>query len=189
MTKKKVTISLDDHLVEVIDKQRGSAKRSTYINDIIEQHFKPTADADAGGGTFVTTLELRKTLKGIHDKMKMLDSVSYNVRDLEEIIYEQLFDAGSTRAEKKRGDRVTLVHRGKLPDVLATSRKMGQRAVKEVDDFIDRALGSYGSIVIDREIDAWRRIPQAAGTKLELIKELRARGLTYLRSEQKWVRM
>ena len=80
--KKKITISIDDQLLKKIDRQRGGVKRSTYINTIVAEHFNPRPPEDEGGGTFVTTLELRKTLKSIHNRLQLLDALAYNVKVL-----------------------------------------------------------------------------------------------------------
>lgn len=85
MAKKKIAISLDDDLLELIDEQRGNEKRSTYINSIISTHFKALPE-DKGGGTFVTTLELRKTLKPIYDKLIVMEGLTHDVKALQELI-------------------------------------------------------------------------------------------------------
>lgn len=85
MAKKKIAISLDNELLELVDKQRGNEKRSTYINSIISDHFKAVPD-DKGGGTFVTTLELRKTLKPVYDKLVLLEGLTHDVKELQEFI-------------------------------------------------------------------------------------------------------
>jgi hypothetical protein len=85
MAKKKIAISLDEELLELIDKQRGNEKRSTYINSIMSDHFKSTPD-DKGGGTFVTTLELRKTLKPIYDKLVVMEGLVHDVKELQEFV-------------------------------------------------------------------------------------------------------
>ncbi|UCE38425.1 MAG: hypothetical protein JSW00_04135 [Thermoplasmata archaeon] len=85
MTKKKIAISIDESILELVDSQRGNEKRSTYINTIITNHFKTIPD-DQGGGTFVTTLELRKTLKPIYDKLLVLEGLSADVKALQDIM-------------------------------------------------------------------------------------------------------
>jgi hypothetical protein len=85
MTKKKIAISLDDNLLDLIDEQRGGEKRSTYINSILGTHFKAMPE-DTGGGTFVTTLELRKTLKPIYDKLVIMEGLYHDVKTLQEIL-------------------------------------------------------------------------------------------------------
>ncbi len=85
MAKKKIAISLDEKLLELIDEQRGNEKRSTYINSILSDHFRAAPD-DKGGGTFVTTLELRKTLKPIYDKLVILEGLAHDVKELQEFI-------------------------------------------------------------------------------------------------------
>jgi len=85
MSKKKIAISIDHDLLEIIDKQRGNEKRSTYINSIISDHFKAVPE-ERGGGTFVTTLELRKTLKPIYDRLLMVEGLSHDVKALQEIL-------------------------------------------------------------------------------------------------------
>ncbi len=85
MPKKKIAISLDEELISLIDSQRRGEKRSTYINSIIAHHFK-AAPEDQGGGTFVTTLELRKTLKPIYEKLVVLEGLSYDVKALQEMV-------------------------------------------------------------------------------------------------------
>lgn len=85
MAKKKIAISIDDELLELVDNQRGNEKRSTYINSIISDHFRASPD-EKGGGTFVTTLELRKTLKPIYDKLLVLEGLAHDVKDLHELI-------------------------------------------------------------------------------------------------------
>ena len=89
MVKKKIAISIDDHLLELIDQQRGNEKRSTYLNSIISNHFKAVPE-EKGGGTFVTTLELRKTLKPIYDKLLVLEGVTRDVSALQEIVQSKL---------------------------------------------------------------------------------------------------
>lgn len=85
MAKKKIAISLDENLLKIIDGQRGNEKRSTYINSIVANHLKAIPE-DGGGGTFVTTLELRKTLKPIYDKLLILEGLSHDVKALQEIL-------------------------------------------------------------------------------------------------------
>lgn len=85
MAKKKIAISIDDDLLELIDQQRGNEKRSTYINSIISNHFRALPE-ERGGGTFVTTLELRKTLKPIYDKLLVLEGLTHDVKALQELI-------------------------------------------------------------------------------------------------------
>lgn len=85
MTKKKIAISLDNNLLDLIDEQRGNEKRSTYINSILGTHFMAQPE-DTGGGTFVTTLELRKTLKPIYDRLVIMEGLSHEVRALQEIL-------------------------------------------------------------------------------------------------------
>ena len=85
MAKKKIAISLDEELLELLDKQRGNEKRSTFINSIISDHFK-AAPGDKGGGTFVTTLELRKTLKPIYDKMVIMEVLAHDVKELQDFV-------------------------------------------------------------------------------------------------------
>jgi hypothetical protein len=88
MAKKKIAISVDENLLNVIDEQRGNEKRSTYINTIIADHFNAYPQ-DKGGGTFVTTLELRKTLKPIYDKLVVLEGISHDVKDLQNLIQQK----------------------------------------------------------------------------------------------------
>ncbi len=76
---------MDENLLEIIDEQRGNEKRSTYINSIIADHFN-TAPENKGGGTFITTLELRKTLKPIYDKLLVVEGLSHDVKTLQEIL-------------------------------------------------------------------------------------------------------
>lgn len=85
MAKKKIAISLDDELLELIDEQRGNEKRSTYINSIISNHFKALPE-DKSGGTFVTTLELRKTLKPIYSKLLVIEGLTEDVKALQELM-------------------------------------------------------------------------------------------------------
>ncbi|UCG68020.1 MAG: hypothetical protein JSV09_09265 [Thermoplasmata archaeon] len=85
MPKKKIAISIDGDLLEIIDQQRGNEKRSTYINSIISNHFKAVPE-EKGGGTFVTTLELRKTLKPIYDKLIVLEGLTHDVKALQELL-------------------------------------------------------------------------------------------------------
>ena len=103
MAKKKIAISMDENLLEIIDEQRGNEKRSTYINSIIADHFN-TAAEDKGGGTFITTLELRKTLKPIYDKLLVnrLAALNYYQRALRE------FPRGSSKRRdiQKRIDKL-----------------------------------------------------------------------------------
>lgn len=87
MTKKKVAISLDERLLDLIDRQRGNEKRSTYINNIIATHFKAVPE-DQGGATFVTTLELRKTLKPLYDKLLVLDGLVADMEALREYVQQ-----------------------------------------------------------------------------------------------------
>lgn len=85
MGKKKIAISIDESLLELIDQQRGNEKRSTYINSIISDHFTALPD-EKGGRTFVTTLELRKTLKPIYDKLLVLEALAHDVKELQEVL-------------------------------------------------------------------------------------------------------
>ena len=85
MTKKKIAISIDDDLLEIIDQRRGNEKRSTYVNSIISNHFKSVPE-EKGGGTFVTTLELRKTLKPIHQKLLLIEGLAYDVKALQDLV-------------------------------------------------------------------------------------------------------
>lgn len=85
MAKKKIAISIDSNLLELIDQQRGNEKRSTYINSIISNNFRALPE-DKGGGTFVTTLELRKTLKPIYDRLIIFEGLSHDVKALQDII-------------------------------------------------------------------------------------------------------
>jgi hypothetical protein len=85
MTKRKIAISIDGDLLNTIDQQRGNEKRSTYINSIISNHFRAVPE-EKGGGTFVTTLELRKTLKPIYDKLIVVEGLSHDVKALRELI-------------------------------------------------------------------------------------------------------
>jgi hypothetical protein len=85
MTKKKIAISIDEKLLTLVDSQRGGEKRSTYINSIISNHFH-AAPEEKGGGTFVTTLELRKTLKPIYDKLVVLEGLTHDVKALQELL-------------------------------------------------------------------------------------------------------
>jgi metal-responsive CopG/Arc/MetJ family transcriptional regulator len=85
MPKKKIAISIDENLLEVIDNQRGNEKRSTYINSIVSNHFR-VASEEKGGGTLVTTLELRKTLKPIYNKLLVLEGLTNDVKALQELL-------------------------------------------------------------------------------------------------------
>lgn len=85
MTKKKIAISIDDNLLGLIDTQRGNEKRSTYINTIISEHFTGPL-YEKGEGTFITTLELRKTLKPINGKLLVLEGLVHDVKELKEFI-------------------------------------------------------------------------------------------------------
>jgi hypothetical protein len=85
MSKKKIAISIDESLLSLVDSQRGGEKRSTYINSIISNHFQ-AAPEETGGGTFITTLELRKTLKPIYDKLILLEGLTHDVKALQELI-------------------------------------------------------------------------------------------------------
>ncbi|UCE74866.1 MAG: hypothetical protein JSV56_03975 [Methanomassiliicoccales archaeon] len=85
MVKEKIAISIDQNLLELIDKQRGGEKRSTYINSMVAQHFKALPD-DRGGATFVTTLELRKTLKPIYDTLVTLEGLAHDVKELRQFV-------------------------------------------------------------------------------------------------------
>lgn len=85
MAKKKIAISIDSDLLELIDRQRGNEKRSTYINSIISTNFRAIPE-EMGGGTFVTTLELRKTLKPIYEKLLVLEGLTHDIKTLRDII-------------------------------------------------------------------------------------------------------
>ncbi len=88
MVKKKTTISIDADLLELMDDQRGNEKRSTYINSIISEHFTASPN-ERGGGTFVTTLELRETLKPIYDKLVVLEGLAHDVKELQNYMRSQ----------------------------------------------------------------------------------------------------
>lgn len=88
MTKKKIAISIDSELLKLVDDQRGNEKRSTYINSIISEHFT-ASPGERGGATFVTTLELRKTLKPVYDKLVAMDGLVHDVKELQEIVRSQ----------------------------------------------------------------------------------------------------
>ena len=88
MAKKKIAISIDSDLLELIDDQRANEKRSTYINSIISEHFTASAE-EWGGATFVTTLELRKTLKPFYDKLVAMEGLVHDVKELQEIVRSQ----------------------------------------------------------------------------------------------------
>jgi len=130
-TKEKITISIDKSLLEIIDRQRGNVKRSTYINHIISQYFMPTPPEEQGGGTFVTTLELRKTLKNIHERLKILDALALNVKDLESVVYENLLDTG-TMEEMTKGKRAKVleIHHGKMAEILSQAQQRPAKGKK-----------------------------------------------------------
>ncbi len=88
MTKKKIAISIDSDLLELVDDQRGNEKRSTYINSIIAEHFNASPE-ERGGATFVTTLELRKTLKPIYDKLVAYEGLAHDVKELQDFVRAQ----------------------------------------------------------------------------------------------------
>ena len=88
MTKKKIAISIDSDLLELIDNQRANEKRSTYINTIISEHFTASPE-ERGGATFVTTLELRKTLKPIYEKLVAMEGLVHDVLELQEFVRSQ----------------------------------------------------------------------------------------------------
>ena len=52
---------------------------------IITEHFS-ASPSDRGGATFVTTLELRKTLKPIFDRLVAVDGLMHDVEELRELI-------------------------------------------------------------------------------------------------------
>ena len=82
MSKKKIAISIDSDLLELVDEQRVNEKRSTYINSIISEHFTVSPE-ERGGATFVTTLELKKTLKPIYDKLVLMEGLINDVKELQ----------------------------------------------------------------------------------------------------------
>jgi len=88
MAKKKIAISIDSELLELVDAQRANEKRSTYINSIIAEHFTASPE-ERGGATFVTTLELRKTLKPIYDKLVLMEGLINDVKELQEYMRSQ----------------------------------------------------------------------------------------------------
>ena len=84
MVKKKITISIDERHLDLIDKQRGGEKRSTYINNVITRHFK--GGSTEGGASFVTSMELKRTLKPIHERLILVDSLEKEVETLRGIV-------------------------------------------------------------------------------------------------------
>lgn len=85
MAKTKIAISIDEELLELIDRQRGNEKRSTYINSLVSEHFS-ASPSQRGGATFVTTLELRKTLKPIFDRLVTVEGLRHDIEEMREII-------------------------------------------------------------------------------------------------------
>lgn len=84
MVKKKITISIDEKHLDLIDKQRGGEKRSTYINNVITRHFKGASPE--GGAAFVTSMEFKRALKPLHEKLILVDSLEKEVETLRDIV-------------------------------------------------------------------------------------------------------
>ena len=143
--KQKITISIDDQLLKKIDRQRGNVKRSTYINNLVEEHFNPRPPEDEGGGTFVTTLELRKTLKTIRNRLQLLDSLVYNVKDLEAMVYASLFDVSDKKSGRKA--MITEIEHHGISDIY----KMGATKSKAVTNWVEKTIKDKGGIKISRD--------------------------------------
>jgi len=189
MPKSKIAISLDDRLLKLIDKQRGEVKRSTYINTIITQHFEPALDENRGGATFVTTLELRKTLKGIHDRLKVLDTVSYNVQELEAIVYEHVFETSRSgkKGGRKKEVKVKMVQQSPLPELLAKGQR-DAAVSKRIDKWLDKTLEKEGGVMVERDLADYALIKGVEPTPMALVREMRTRGLSFREADAVWVR-
>ncbi len=179
--KKKITISIDDSLLSKIDRQRGNVKRSTYINNIVEGHFSPRPAEEEGGGTFVTTLELRKTLKNMHHKMQLLDSLAYNVKDLEAIVYDYLFDVSAKKTGKKSATITEIEHHG-ISDIYT----MGTQKSKAVARWIENILKDGGGIKITRDFKNFSKLAGIEKTEVAMTKILREHGLSYNKKSKEW---
>jgi len=178
--KVRITISLDRRILDIIDKQRGSVKRSTYINDILRHYFSPNPPEETTGGTFVTTLELKKTLKNIHEKLKVLDALIYNVQDLEAVVYSALLKP------KKAGKRrafVEEIKRGGIREILAM-----KAAEERVKAWIDDVLKKRGGVSVSRDFAEYCKIEGVKKTKDMLRKYLKSMGLRYDPKNKCWRR-
>ena len=178
--KKKITISIDDQLLKKIDRQRGGVKRSTYINTIVAEHFNPRPPEDEGGGTFVTTLELRKTLKSIHNRLQLLDALAYNVKDLEAMVYASIFDVNDKKPGRKA--MITEIEHHGISDIYS----LGASKTKAVANWIDATLKKRGSIKITRDFKDFSKLAGVEKTEVAMTKFLREYGLSYNKRSKEW---
>jgi hypothetical protein len=179
--KQKITISIDDQLLRKIDGQRGNVKRSTYINTIVLDHFNPRPPEDEGGGTFVTTLELRKTLKSMHNRLQLLDALAYNVKDLEAMVYASLFDVSDRKPGKKSAIMTEIEHHS-ISDIY----KMGAAKTKAVAGWIDSTIKDKGGIKIARDFKTFVKLAGVEKTEVAMTKLLREYGLVYNKKSKEW---
>jgi len=180
--KKKITISIDTELLNTIDRQRGNTKRSTYINEIIDRHFMPTVPEEEGGGTFVTTLELRKTLKNVHDKMKLLELLQFQINDLEKIVYSHVYHA-TDKGEKKEG-AVKSANVPSTPSVIITDVPM--ELTPQISSWINTTIKKHGNIQIRRDFDSYTKLDGVEPSKIALAKMLRTFGMEYDEDKHLW---
>jgi len=177
MSKEKITISVDERILEIMDRQRGDTKRSTYINAVLEEYFQPRSPEEKGGGTFVTTLELRKTLKAVHDRLSMLEALDTTVRDLEALVYETLYDVKDrTKIKVKKGGSPSIPY-----------SVVNEEAVKAVDQWIEENLKKHGSIVIDRDLSSYLQLDGVEKSVIGLTRHLRRNGLEYDEKKKRWL--
>ncbi|MDG6219926.1 MAG: hypothetical protein QCI38_00570 [Candidatus Thermoplasmatota archaeon] len=176
MTKEKITISVDERLLQLIDKQRADTKRSTYINSVLEEYFQPRAPEDKGGGTFVTTLELRKTLKAVHDKLSRLELLEATIKDLEGVVYENLYDVKEGLVKAKKGMTIP-----------AMSMAQEEGAGKQVDKWLDGILKKHGNVVIDRDFASYLKIDGVEQSVIGMTRHLRRRGMEYNHEKKQWL--
>ncbi|MCK4718651.1 MAG: hypothetical protein KAT70_08290 [Thermoplasmata archaeon] len=176
MAKEKITISVDERVLGLIDRQRGDTKRSTYINSALEEFFHPRAPEDKGGGTFVTTLELRKTLKNVHDRLGRMEALESTIRDLEYLVYDSLYDVKEKRVKTKRGG-VPTVPMGIAPD---------PELIARVDKWMDKVLKEHGNIAVDRDFGSFLKLKGVEQSVLAMTRHLRRKGLEFDQSKRRW---
>ncbi|GEM_PF-3065894 len=180
MAKEKITISVDERILELIDKQRGDAKRSTYINKILEEYFSPRPPEEQGGGTFVTTLELRKTLKTIHDRLTNLEAVAATVKELESLVYEAIYDT-----KGKGHEAVQMIKKRLLPEGVGFGLE-SQEVNQRVDKWVGERIMKHGNIVLERDFSDYLTIPGVEQSVVGFVKHLNRCGLKYNPEKKEW---
>lgn len=198
MSKTKIAISIDKDLLDLMDLQRGNESRSSYINRICKNYYFPEQAKDV---SLVTHEELSAQLKEIHGKLRLVEPLAINVKDLEHMVYKYLFDvkdavrSGETSVDDA-GEHVHIrdIRHSPFTDILSLSKgaeKLSEKELnklhKDLTKFVNRTIKKHGNVKWERDRGEYLKIPNVVDSHVGFTRHMHRCALTYDKAKTEWV--